>query len=55
MDAHLLGDDETDAAFGPFLIIGNVPVADQIVLGVIGHVRGKIDPVGHDRGADFKG
>ena len=54
MDAHLLGDDQTDAAFGPLLIIIDMPVTDQIIHRIIGHVGGKIDPVGHHRGADFK-
>ena len=55
MDAHLLGDDQADAALGPLPVIIDMPVADQIVHRVVGHVGGKIDPVGHHRRADFEG
>ena len=54
MDPHLLRGDQTDAAFGPLPIIIDVPVADQIVHRIVGHMGGEMDPVGHHRGANFE-
>jgi hypothetical protein len=55
MDPHLLGGDQTDAAFGPLPVIIDVAITDQIVHCIVGHMGGEMDPVGHYCGADFEG